>query len=271
MTEKGAPAKSDEGVTKTDTSKKEAEHFTNNADKKAEASAAPKATKTAEDKKVEDPKPVEDNMKPEGFVAGGDKVQDGATMGHESKFDAKEVKKDEVAKGDASLMGKDESLPKDGPKVPAGGGKIGNEEWDGGNVSTKGTVIAADETRKQVEAEAKIREARILAASAYAAELLKNGEITGEEFATTVEKVASMPVQAIQNLTLSTRKAREKVAAVATANAHAQSQMSKTAGLSIPVVINSSCTESSLTERLVKQFKLTKQLNALDEMRENRE
>jgi hypothetical protein len=283
MTEKGAPAnKSEEGVTKTDTSKKESEHFTNDADKKAESAAAhAKATKTADkqedvvkhhegDKKVEDPKPVEDNTKPEGHMAGGTKVQDGSTMGHEEKFDAKEVKKDEVSKGDASLIGKDESLPKNGPEVPAGGGKMGNEEWDGGNVSTKGTVIASDEARKQVEAEAKIREARILAASAYAAELLKNGEINGEEFAATVERVAAMPVQAIQNLTLSTRKAREKVVAVAAANAQAQSQMSKTAGLSIPVVINSSCMESSLKERLVNQFKLTKQLNALDEMRENR-
>jgi hypothetical protein len=268
MTEKGSPAKSDEGITKTDTSKKESEHFTNDADKKAEAAAVSKETKTAGDKKVEDPKPLPDgNVKPEGHTAGGNKFQDGGTMGHEEKFDAKEVKPDDVSGGEKSLMGKDESLPKDKPEVPAGGGKMGNEEHDGGDVSTKGTVIA--EVRKAAEAEAKIREARILAASAYAADLLKNGEISGEEFASTVEKIAAMPVQAIQSLQLSTRKAREKVAACNTA-LQAQSQ-TKTAGLSIPVVISSSSKESSLTERLVNQFKLTKQLNALDQMREKRE
>jgi len=270
-TEKGAPAKKDEGQTKIDTSKLEAEKFTNDAEKKAEA-ASKAEVKTAGEKQIEDPKPLDKgNIKPEGYMAGGTKVQDGSTMGHEPKFDAKEVKPADVAQGEKSLMGKDEGLPKDKPRVPAGEGRMGNEIWDGGNVSTKGTVIAEEqeqkriaEARKEVEAEAKVKEARILAASVYAADLLKHEEIDEKEFAATIEKISALPVPAIQSLTLSTRKTRERVeAANKAANPAAQPRM---AGLTFPLVIKQASRQDDLKDRLVQEFALTKKLNAAEAM-----
>jgi hypothetical protein len=51
----------------------------------------------AKEKSVEDPKPLpEGNVHPEGHTAGGNKFQDGSTMGREEKFQAHEVTKDEV-------------------------------------------------------------------------------------------------------------------------------------------------------------------------------
>ena len=215
-----------------------------------------------EAKPVEAPKPIADgNLETEGFSAGDKKFQDGKTMGHEQKFDPKEVKDSDVSVGEKSLMGKDESIPKDGPDVPAGGGKMGNEIFDGGNVATKGTVIAQEQ--KRAENEAKVREARVLAASAYAADLLRNGEISDKEYAETVQKFAEFPIQAIQRLALSTRQTREKMSAQQKVKESQVQQ--RVAGLATPIVITASNNEMSLTERLVKEFKLTKDLDKLDE------
>lgn len=264
---KGA-AKAEE-VTTTDNSKKEAENFQNDADKKPEKDAgSDKETKTA--KAVEEPKALEDgNVKPEGYTANDSNFKGGKPMGHEEKFDAKTVDKSEIAKGSASLMGS-ESLPEGKADVPAGGGKMGNEEFEGGNVSTKGTVIAKDnqeqkraqdENMVQAANEAKTREARLEAAAVYCADALRHGEISEAEFAKELGKVAKMPVQAIQNLIASTKKTRERVAA----RSQAQRPADKSAGLSIPIVITASNNET-LKEKLVKEFKLTKNLDMLDEM-----
>lgn len=261
-------------VTKTDTSKKEANDFQNDADKKPEdegkKASATKEVKTA--KPIEDPKPIEDNMKPEGFVAGGDKVQDGSTMGHEQKFDAKTIDKSEVSKGSASEMGKSEEFPTGKADVPAGGGKMGHEQFDGGNVSTKGTTIADQSQKRNVEAEIealknahKVEMARLVSAAVYVADLLRSGEVSDEDFSKELTKVASFSVPAIQNLIASTKMARKRVAARAEQVQKSEGN-TKVAGLSIPIVVTASKNEMSLKEELVKQFKLTKTLDSIDDM-----
>lgn len=262
---KGSKSKED-GVTKTDTSKKEDSDFTNDGEKKPEKeAAAAKDTKVA--KAVEEPKPLEDgNVKAEGHTAGGDKLS-------KEKPDFKTVDKSEVGKGAASEMGKDEEFPKGKPEVPAGGGKMGNEEFDGGNVSTKGTTIAETSQKRSVSAseetlqgklnEAAIREARYKVAGVYVADLMAHGDITADQYAPELEKAAQLPVQAINSLIAHTKQMRTRLANNA---GDAQRQDGKTAGLSIPVVRTSS-TETSLVDQLVKQFKLTQDLDKYENMK----
>jgi len=95
------------------------------------------------EKQVEAPKPIsEGNLDQEGYSANGTKFQDGGTIKNEQKFDAKTVDKSEISGGSSSLMGKDESYPEGNAKVPAGSSPIKNEKLTGGDVATKGTVIA---------------------------------------------------------------------------------------------------------------------------------
>jgi hypothetical protein len=267
---KGTGGAKDEGVTKTDTSKKEANDFQNDADKKPEKDASKAAaTKTA--KAVEEPKALEDgNVKPEGYTAGDNKFS-------KETPDFKTISKEEVSKGSKSLMGKDESLPEGKPDVPAGGGKLGNEEFEGGNVSTKGTVIAennaqnskASELQEQLNA-AKVDKQRLVAAAVYVADLLRNGEITEAEYVKELEKASSMSVPAIQNLIVSTRKARERVAARAATIAASRQAETKVAGMGVPVVqYNDTSVDKveALKNKFVSAFKLTRDLNALDQMK----
>ncbi len=276
MTGKGkSSGKSEEGITTTDTSKKEDEHFTNDGDKKAEddtkKAAAAKEVKTA--KPVAEPKPIADgNLETEGYSAGDKKFQDGKTMGHEEKFDAKPVDMSQVSKGSASLMGKDESLPEGKPDVPAGGGKMGKEELDGGNVETKGTVIAENQSsNRKVSAEPEmskneyiVREARLKTASVYVADLLRHNEIREDEYVKELEKVSAMSVPAIQNLIAQAKLLRSRVAA---ANQVTEKSEGKVAGMTMPYVVTASKNETSLKDRLIAEFKLTKSLDQIDEMK----
>lgn len=279
MTGKGSGGDyQNEGVTKTDTSKKEDEHFTNDGEKKADddttKAAAAKEIKTA--KPVEEPKPIADgNLTTEGYSAGDKKFQDNKTLGHEEKFDAKTVDKSEVSKGSASEIGKDEEFPTGKPDVPAGGGKMGKEEWDGGDLSTKGTTIAENQsTKRQASAELEsmknefvIREARLKAAGIYVADLLRHQEISESEYNKEVEKVAAMSVPAIQNLIAQAKLLRSRVAASAAVTHSAEKQEGKVAGLAIPIVVTASKNESSLKDRLVREFKLTRTLDQIDDMK----
>jgi len=258
----GKKPDSEKGQVKIDTGKKEGDEFTNKGEKEAEA-ATNKTTKQAADKKVEDPKPIsEGNLTQEGFPNGECKFQDGKTMGNEEKFDAAEVKKSDVSAGDKSLMGNEEPAAKEGPKVPAGGPALGNEELTGGDLSTKGTIIANNQPNS---VSSEVREARLKAASAYVADLLRNGEIGENEYNETLEKYAKMPVQAIQALAASTRVARQRAMNAIKVNAEKQGNQ-KTAGICIPIVVASSSNEKSLKDKLVEAFKLTNDLNNLDEM-----
>ena len=97
----------------------------------------------ASEKSPDEPKPIsEGNVSLEGYSANEKKYQDKSTMGHEEAFKAHEVEKSEYTGGEKSIMGKDESFPEGKPKVPAGSSPIGGEQWQGGDLSTKGTVIA---------------------------------------------------------------------------------------------------------------------------------
>jgi hypothetical protein len=262
-----------------DNGKKEVEHFTNDGEKKPEGdkkAAAAKAKKTAADKKVEEPKPLDENVKLEGYSAGDTKFQDGKTMKNEEKFDPKKVDESEFTGGDKSLMGKDESYAKDGPSVPAGGPPLSHDEHTGGNVSTtKGQGAIANQSQKsQVLAEtqsklndANVREARFKAASVYVADMLRHGEINEAEFTKELEKVASLPVQAIQSMIVSVKKARERVA-----NAAAKQQGTKQPeSLTVPILISASTNEPmSLKDRLIAQMKITRDLDAVDAMPDRR-
>lgn len=292
---KGSGDYQNEDVTTTDTSKLEDSTFTNDAEKKPDddttKAAAAKSTKVADtrekgeynkevthsgDKEVEKPKALEDgNVHSEGYTAGGDKFSDGKTMGHEEKPNFKTVDKSDVSKGEASTLGKDESMATTGPKIPAGGGKMGNEDWDGGDISTKGTTIAgSDQPQKRSDAElhgklaeATVREARLKAASLHVADLLSHGDIRPEEFTSELEKIAAMSVPAIQNLIANTKTMRSRLAANAETHRHVTAAAEGTvAGLGMPIVITASKNELSLKDRLVKELKLTKTLDAIDGM-----
>lgn len=248
----GKKPDSEKGQVETDTGELEAKEFTNDEEKKAEASAK-KSVKKAADKKVEEPEPIsEGNLETDGFTAGGDKFQDGKTMGNEEKFNPEEVKESDVSAGDKSLMGDEQPAAKEGPEVPA------TNETD---LATKGTVIADNKGIAQ-----EVREARLKAASAYVADLLRHGEIAENEYTETLEKYAQMPVQSIIALATSTRKTRERVMKQAS-SANVEQPSQKTAGIVFPLIVNSSNNEKSLKDRLVEQFKLTKDLNKLDSMR----
>jgi hypothetical protein len=155
-------------------------------------------------------------------------------------------------------MGSGESFPKGGAEVPAGGGQMGNEELEGGNVSTKGTTIAkSDQNEAQmVRNEKKISEARLRAASVIVADMLLNGEITKDEYAETLEKHAKMDVPALQSLALTLRKTRERVEA---SNKRSEvSRQVKIAGLGIPVVHDMSMDEHSLQDKISELFSINK-------------
>jgi len=269
MTGKGKASKSDEGQTKTDTSEKEAKDFTNDAKKEPDKKASTeKEVKTA--KPVADPKPISENIETDGYSAGDKKFQDGKTLGHEEKFDAKDVVKSDVSKGKASEMGKNEEFPTGKADVPAGDGKMGNEPWSGGNVETKGTIIAdsqkpviSDESKQL--AEAKVAHERLKAASVYAAELLAHGDITSEEYPKELEKAAQLPVPAIQAMISNIKKARARITARV-----ASSQGETKVGMSIPVVIAQCNDGPDLVQRLVKEFKLTRDLDRIDTMPEKK-
>lgn len=247
--DKAKPTPKDEGVVKTDTSKLEAEEFTNDGEKKPEAgkeASHKKETKEAADRKLPEAKPIsEGNLETDGYTANDHNFQDHSTMGAEKKFDAE--KPSNTSAGSASLMGQDESLPEGRPSIPVG-------EADT-NTSIKGTVIA------DAENEAKLREARLKSASVYVADLLRNGDIADNEYAETLEKTAAMSVPAIQQLALSTKKARERMASRMKDVAPIRPE--EQPGLHLPVVISSN-EKQSLQERLVGAFKLTRDLDALE-------
>lgn len=279
---KATKTKSEEQKT-CDNGKLEAEKFTNDGEKKPEGEGKKKAStnvkKTAGEKAVEAPKPLDENVKPEGYTAGGNKFQDGSTLKNEEKFTAEEVKESDVSSLESSLIGKDESYAKDGPKVPAGGPSLGKEEQKGGDVSTtkgQGSVVADQSQKSQVVAEmqtklndTKVREERYKAASVYVADMLRHGEISETEFTKELEKVASLPVPAIQSLIVSTKKARERVASAAAARSTIDAKQS--AGLGIPLVINASTNETDherLVKSIVSKMKLTRDMDRADAMPE---
>lgn len=269
---KGGSSKKDSDNPTTDTSKLESEKFTNDAEKKPEGekAAAAKAEvrvatfkKVANEKEIGKPESVEKGMEQEGFSAGGKKVQDGGTLGKEEKFDAKEVKPGDVSGGESSIMGKDESLPKGAPKVPAGGGQMGEETLDGGNVKTKGTVIANQETQEQNrEVPFAIKEARWKAASVYLTEAVANGEVNMKDFEKELNDISQLPVQSILEMTRRARTQRERItAAVEKRVAAVEPGIQKTASMPFAAVIPSG-NEKNLTEQLSEMFTLTKRFKS---------
>jgi len=249
----------EDGVTKIPTAEQEGKNFQNDPQKPT--------TKKAE--KIEEPKPLpEGNVHPEGHSAGGTKFQDGSTMGREQKFDADEVSKSEVSKGDASRMGNEPALDLnkfDLPKAPDKG-KLGNEELEGGDRSTKGTVIAeVDEQKRKAEAslmEAKVKEARLKSASVLVADMLANGEIDKAQYSEHLERYSALPVPAIQALASSLASQRERIVKQAKVAAQAAAP-----GMSLPVVVQKAESEKSLKDKLVSFSSLTRKCDAYDEMK----
>jgi len=88
-----------------------------------------------------------------------------------------------------------------GSRRPAGKAQQLNPGFD----VEEGTVIAEKDGIAQ-----EVREARLKAASAYVADLLRNGEVAEDQYTETLEKYAQMSVQAILALATSTRLARER-------------------------------------------------------------
>lgn len=238
----------EDGITKTDTAKKESENFQNCPEKKA------KKTKEAADKSIKVAPISEGNFDTE--TKDGKKLHDNGkgTIGEENKFDAK--KPQNTSGGEKSVMGEDEELPKNEFKIPSGEKST--------NTMAKGTVIAND-----LANESKIKEARLKAASVYCADILRNDEITTSQYPEMLEKIASMSVQQIQVLAASTRATRERVEKKnADMNKKASAQ-NRECGLGLPVVISSNNNRNDLKERLVSSFKLTRDLDEIDRMKEN--
>jgi hypothetical protein len=281
-------AKQDKDHPTTDTSKKESEHFQNDAEKKPEEGGAmstkagsEKAVKVAGEEKsdkenvvsdvgkeIGKKKSMDEQVEVEGHTAGGNKFQDGGTMGAEEKFDAKEVKESDVSSMGSSLMGNEKDPNFKNPKVPVGTDHPEENYKPEGDVKIKGTVMAgqsqngtAEEAMKKMANDAKVREERLKAAGAYVADLLSHGEITPAEYAQELEKFAALPVQAIKALAVNTAKARERVAAKAQKNEQAHG------ALNVPLVLTASITEKdkSLKDKLVDAFKLTRDMRRLED------
>jgi hypothetical protein len=284
-------AKQDKEHPTTDTSKKEAEHFQNDAEKKPEEggvmatkASASKAVKTAGDddksddknvvkdmgKEIGSKKPMDEQVEVEGHTAGGNKFQDGKTMGAEEKFDAKEVKDSDVSNMSGSLMGKEKDPGFKTPKVPVGTTHPEEHYKPEGDVKIKGTVIAEDQSTKRevaeavarVENESKVRESRMLAASVYVADLVASREISPDQIKDEIEKYSKLPVQAIQALALSTRKARERIASKVQADSK---EDGKVAGLMQPLVLNSGNSKDDLVKKISGLFTLARGVERLQD------
>jgi hypothetical protein len=287
-------AKQDNDHPTTDNSKKESEHFQNDAEKKPEEGGVmttantSKAVKVAADeeksdkgnvvkdmgKEIGSKKPMDEQVEVEGHTAGGNKFQDGKTMGAEEKFDAKEVKESDVSNMSGSLMGKEEAPDFKNPKVPVGTSHPEEHYKAENDVKINGTVIAENQSSKRevaeavarVENEAKIREGRILSASIYVADLLSNREIQPDQIKEEIEKYSKLPIQAIQALAMSTRKARERVTKVQADN---NKEEGKVAGLMQPLVLSSTNEKATLAQKISGLFTLTRGLERLEDDNNN--
>jgi len=224
-------------------------------------------------KELSKPEPIsKGNLQTDGYSAGDKKFQDGKTIGKEKNFDAKEVNKSDVMKG--GTMGKEEKFDAKGPDVPVAPnkGKLGQEELEGGCECTKGTVIAENqEQNRKVEdvpsvGETKVREARLKAASIVVSSMLANGEISEAEYSSKLEEMAALPIPAIQALANSIKVQRERMKI---ASMQPGKQV-KVAGLHVPVVVQNAADEISLKEKLVKAMKMTRDLDRLDNMEDNK-
>lgn len=214
-----------------------------------------KVKKTASDKKLECPKPLVDVTDP--------KIK---AQSKDNPSGAETIKESDYSKPSTSTLGDEEKFTAETPTIPTAGGK------DGGNVETTGTIIAKNEQNRQVLAEkdaiqtklneAQVKQERYKAASVYVADLLRHNEIAETEFTKEMEKIAGMPVPAIQALIVSTKKARERVAASNIRTTHASNE------LSIPLVTGIQ-SDRSMAERLANVFTITKGLSNSDAIPDN--
>jgi len=213
-----------------------------------------KQTKVANEKVIKDPVALEDSKDLK-----GQKLQDGSTMGHEEKFDAKDP---DVPTGN-QVLGPDESKDMDEPKIPAGGGVMGHEkdivdtEVD---TEIKGTVIA-NVAKKEIQ-EAEVKAERIKLATKLASLEMMDGEIAEKDYDKEIETLAMSSVPTIKTLLARyveqrAKKVASKESAVKTASAPAQM------GLETPLLsgLSGETKEDTLASQLTSMFKLTKDLD----------
>jgi len=223
-----------------------------------------KATKTAGEKKIEDPKPVcqSKDLK-------NQKLQDTTEMGaeRETGLTPDTLIEPDVPRGEAK-MGPDESKEMQTPSVPAGDGAIGHESETVGtevSVETKGTVIAELEAKVK---EAEVKAERIRLATNLAALELIDAEIAQDEFDSEVSKLATSSVQTLKTLIerYNQRRAKRLTENQKVARKEETVREAKQVGLETPVIIEKQAS-AGLKDQIKGLFSLQKQISDFEENR----
>lgn len=206
-------------------------------------------TKTAGEKQVEAPKPVDEAKDLKGEVP-----EDSQTLGQEPK-DLQQLAQPEVPeKGGKATQGDESNFSAEKPKVPAGSENMGEEIFEGGNVETKGTTIAGSEdAKKQVDIE-KVKMARYQEAVNVASKELAAGLIDQDEFNSKVEELTKMPVPGIKAYANTIEKQIKKKAATGLPEEKNDGAFEQ----GIVIASTAEGQEDTLKDKLVKQFSLTK-------------
>jgi hypothetical protein len=228
-------------------------------------SSSEKGVKTAGEKKVEDPKPVDQSsdLKKQTLHNGqgmGSEKEDGLTP---------DTLKDPDVPEDNQLMGPDESKDFESPKVPAGDGGMGGESETVGtevSVETKGTVIAQIEA----EAEAKVKEAsvraeRIKLATRLAALELLDREITDEEYDEEVTKLASSSVQTLKTLIQRHHDRKARRLAEKSNVQRVEESFESNGGLETPLFLSKEANSSNLKDDIMGMFSLEQKLRSYED------
>jgi len=218
-------------------------------DKKDKKDKKEASVKTAGEKQVEAPKPVDEAKDLKGKVP-----EDSQTLGKEPK-ELQQLAQPEVPeKGGKATQGDEPNFSAEKAKVPAGSGNMGEEIFDGGNVETKGTTIAGSEdAQKAVDIE-KVKMARYQEAVNVASKELAAGLIDQGEFNAKVAELTKMPIPGIKAYANTIEKQIQKKAATGLPAEKSDGALEQ----GIVIASKAEGQEETLKDKLVKQFSLTK-------------
>jgi hypothetical protein len=228
-------------------------------------SATEKAVKTAADKKVEDPKAVEDSKDLKGQT-----LSNGKGMGSEKEDGlTPDTLKDPDVPMDNQLMGPDESKDFENPKVPAGSGGMGHENETVGtevSVETKGTVIAQVEAKAEAKVkEASVRAERVKLATKLAALELLDREITEAEYDDEITKLASSSVPTLRTLIHRYEDRRAKRLAQKSNIQKVEDTVESNGGLETPLLISKEASNNTLKDDIMGMFSLEKKIRSFED------
>ena len=215
---------------------------------------------TAGEKKVEDPKPVDQSKDLK-----NQKLKDTMEMGAERETGlTPDTLEEPDVPTDNQLMGPDESKDMQKPSVPAGDGGMGHEDETVGtdvSVETKGTVLAEMEAKLK---EAEVKAQRMKLATNLAALELMDGEITQDEFDTSVSKLATSSVQTLKMLIERYQNRRaKKIEHNKIARKEETVRDAKLVGLETPLIIEKQA--GNLKDQIMGLFSLEQTIRNFEE------